>query len=84
MSKNSPAKYYQKKEKKKKQRKTLNKEAHEMYQDLSEEERNKKHEYGCKQYRNLPVNETEANWVEDKYYKAGLEKLRARKCAHEN
>ena len=45
MSKELSAKYYQNKEELKK--------ACERYQDLSEEDKNKKHHYGCKQYKNL-------------------------------
>ena len=41
--------YYQKKPKKER----LQKNAHERYHNFSEEEKNKKHQYGCERYRNL-------------------------------
>ena len=53
MSKDSSAKYYQKKTKK-----GLKKSC-ERYQDLSEEEKNKKLQYGCEQFKNLPENENQ-------------------------
>ena len=35
----------------------LQKKARERYQDLSEKEKNKKQQYGCKRYKNLPEDE---------------------------
>ena len=60
MSKDSSTKY------KKKQRK---KKLCERYQDYSEEEENKKWEYGCDQYKNFPENEKQrlVSWVQKQY-----------------
>ena len=41
------ARYYQK------NKERLQKKARERYQDLPEEEKNKKQEYGCEQYKNI-------------------------------
>ena len=46
--------FYKKKKKKAKKKERLQKKAHERYHNFSEEERNKKHQYGCERYRNLP------------------------------
>ena len=46
-SKDLSAGYYQKQRK-------ASKKACDRYQDLSEEEKNKRQKYGCKQYNNLP------------------------------
>lgn len=56
MSEVSPTKYYQKKKNKKKQSKIWRK-ACERYQDVSEEEKNKKTEYGREWYKNLSQHE---------------------------
>ena len=51
MSKDLWAGYY------KKNKEGLKKKAYEKYQDLSEEEKNKKRQYGCEWYKNLPEDE---------------------------
>ena len=51
LSKDSSAKYYQK------NKERLQKKACERYQDLSEVEKNKKPQYECKWYQNLPEDE---------------------------
>ena len=51
MFKKSSAKYYQKKQRK------VSKKAGERYQDLSEEKKNKKVQYGRERYKNLPEDE---------------------------
>ena len=51
MSKDSSAKYY------KKNKESLQEKVLEKYQDLSEEEKSKKQQYGSKRYKNLPEGE---------------------------
>ena len=48
ISKDSSAKYYQE------NKERVQKMERKKYKDLSEEEKYKKWEYGCKQYKNLP------------------------------
>ena len=52
MSKDLWAGYYKKNKEGLKKKK-----AYEKYQDLSEEEKNKKRQYGCEWYKNLPEDE---------------------------
>ena len=51
MLKDSSTKYYQNNKEK------LQKKARERYQSLSKEEKQKKQQYGCGQYKNLPEDE---------------------------
>lgn len=64
--KNSSARFYKKTEKtlsKNKNNKIILKKAHERYQDPSEEEINKRQQYGRKQYGNLPEDKKLAGCV---------------------
>ena len=46
-----------------------------MYQDLSEKEKNKKRQYGCKFYKNLPEDESKGCFSTEKiYYKTWIYK----------
>ena len=47
----------------KKNEERLQKKSCERYQDLSEEEKNKKHQYVCKRYRNLSEEEKYGQYV---------------------
>ena len=46
-----------------------------MHQDLSEKEKNKKRQYGCKFYKNLPEDESKGCFSTEKiYYKTWIYK----------